>query len=148
MSSMVTSDTREALISACYLKANQFRELPMKRNILSIFGILIIAGAAYAAPWAQTYPLKGATVSVTNQQVNTVWMPEVVLWKFTAATNAALTVSRVSQGNTYLIGSLTVTNASTVVWIPEADFPFEYGDALQMNSTVTNGQIQIIRKGN
>jgi len=120
----------------------------MKRNILSIFGLLIIAGAVYAAPWAQTYPLKGSTVAVTNQQVNTVWMPEVVLWKFTSATNAALTVSRVSQGNTYLIGSLTVTNASTVVWIPEADFPFEYGDALQMTSTVTNGQIQIIRKGN
>jgi len=120
----------------------------MKRNILSLFGFLIIAGAAYAAPWAQTYPLKGATVTVTNQQVNTVWMPEVVLWKFTAATNAALTVSRVSQGSTYLIGSLTVTNASTVVWISEADFPFEYGDALQMTSTVTNGQIQIIRKGN
>jgi len=120
----------------------------MRRIILSILGLLIVAGAAYAAPWAQTYPLKGATVAVTNQQVNTVWMPEVVLWKFTAATNAVLTVSRVSQGITYLIGSLSVTNASTVVWIPEADFPFEYGDALQMTSTVTNGQIQIIRKGN
>ena len=120
----------------------------MKRSILSIFGFLIIAGAVYAAPWAQTYPLKGSTVAVTNQQVNTVWIPEVVLWKFTAATNAALTVSRVSQGNTYLIGSLSVTNASTVVWIPEADFPFEYGDALQLSSTVTNGQVQIIRKGN
>ena len=120
----------------------------MRRNIFTILGLLMFAGAVYAAPWAQTYPLKAATISVTNQQVNTVWMPEVVLWKFTAATNAALTVSRVSQGNTYLIGSLTVTNASTVVWIPEADFPFEYGDALQMTSTVTNGQIQIIRKGN
>jgi hypothetical protein len=120
----------------------------MKRSILSIFGFLIIAGAVYAAPWAQTYPLKGSTVAVTNQQFNTVWMPEVVLWKFTAATNAALTVSRVSQGNTYLIGSLSVTNAGTVVWIPEADFPFEYGDALQLSSTVTNGQAQIIRKGN
>ena len=75
MSLMGTFDTREALISACYLKANQCRELPMTRSILSIFGFLIIAGAVYAAPWAQTYPLKGATVSVTNQQVNTVWPP-------------------------------------------------------------------------
>lgn len=119
----------------------------MRCITLSVLGLLIVAGAVYAAPWAQIYPLKGSTVAVTNQQVNTVWMPEVVLWKFTAATNAALTVSRVSQGNTYLIGSLTVTNASTVVWIPEADFPFEYGDVLQMTSTATNGQIQIIRKG-
>ncbi|MEI6789471.1 MAG: hypothetical protein WCL49_13420 [bacterium] len=120
----------------------------MKRNIFTILGMLTVAGVVYAAPWAQTYPLKGATVAVTNQHLNTVWMPEVVLWKFAVATNATLTVSRVSQGNTYLIGSLSVTNASTVVWIPEADFPFEYGDALQLSSTVTNGQVQIIRKGN
>jgi len=120
----------------------------MKRNILTILGLLMVAGVVYAAPWAQTYPLNGATVAVTNQQANSVWMPEVVLWKFTAATNAALTVSRVSQGNTYLIGSLTATNVSTVVWIPEADYPFEYGDALQLTSTMTNGHVQIIRKGN
>jgi hypothetical protein len=118
------------------------------KNLFTILGILAVAGVVYAAPWAQTYQLGGSTVSVTNQQFNTVWMPEVVLWKFAAATNATLTVSRVSQGNTYLIGSLSVTNASTVVWIPEADFPFEYGDALQLSSTVTNGQVQIIRKGN
>jgi hypothetical protein len=120
----------------------------MKRNIFTILGMVAVAGVVYAAPWAQTYPLKGSTVAVTNQHLNTVWMPEVVLWKFAAATNATLTVSRVSQGNTYLIGSLSVTNASTVVWISEADYPFEYGDALQLTSTVTNGQVQIIRKGN
>ncbi len=118
------------------------------KNLFTILGILAVAGVVYAAPWAQTYSLQGATVAVTNQQANSVWMPEAVLWKFAAATNATLTVSRVSQGNTYLIGSLSVTNASTVVWIPEADFPFEYGDALQLSSTVTNGQVQIIRKGN
>jgi hypothetical protein len=92
--------------------------------------------------------MNSVTVAVTNQQANSVWIPEVVLWKFTMATNAALTVSRVSQGNTYLIGNITVTNASTVVWIPEADYPFEYEDALQLTSTVTNGQIQIIRRVN
>jgi hypothetical protein len=53
----------------------------------------------------------------------------------------------VSQGNTYLIGSLSVTNASTVVWIPEADFPIEYGDALELGSSVTNGVMQLIRNG-
>ena len=118
------------------------------KNLFAILGMLAVAGGVFAAPWAQTYPLKGSTVAVTNQQFNTVWIPEVVLWKFSTATNATLTVSRVSQGNTYLIGSLIVTNTSTVVWIPEADFPFEYGDALQLSSSSTNGQVQIIRKGN
>jgi hypothetical protein len=120
----------------------------VKRNILTILGLLMVVGVVYAAPWAQTYQMNSVTVAVTNQQANSVWIPEVVLWKFTMATNAALTVSRVSQGNTYLIGNITVTNASTVVWIPEADYPFEYEDALQLTSTVTNGQIQIIRRVN
>ena len=119
----------------------------MKRSVLSIIGLLIFASAVYGAPWAQTYPLIGTSIMLTNQQVNSVWVPEMVLWKFTAATNATLTVSRVSQGNTYLIGSLSVTNASTVVWMPEADFPFEYGEALELGSSVTNGVMQLIRKG-
>ena len=118
------------------------------KYLFAIVGIVAVAGAVHAAPWAQTYPLMGASVAVTNQQANSVWMPEVVLWKFTAATNATLTVTRVSQGNTYLIGSLSVTNASTVVWMPEADFPFEYGEALELGSSVTNGVMQLIRKGN
>ena len=120
----------------------------MKRNIFTVLGLFLVAGAVCAAPWAQTYPLKGSPVALTNLQSHSVWMPEVVLWKFVKATNAVLTVSRVSQGNTYLIGNLSVTNASTVIWIPEVDCPFEYGDALQLTSTVTNGQVQIIRKVN
>jgi hypothetical protein len=120
----------------------------MKRNIFIILGLLMIAGVVYAAPWARTYPLNGATVAVTNQQANSAWMPVAVLWKFTMATNVSLTVSRVSQGDTYLIGNVTITNASTVIWIPEADYPFECGDALHLTSTVTNGQVQIIRNGN
>ena len=120
----------------------------MKRNVFTILMLLMVAGAAYAAPWAQTYPLNGSLIMLTNQQVNTVWMPVTVLWKFPANTNATLTVSRVSQGNTYLIGNLPVTNASTVIWVPEVEYPFEFGDVLQLTSSVTNAHVQIIRKGN
>lgn len=119
----------------------------MKRNIFIILEFLMVATMVDAAPWAQTYPLNGSTFAITNQQANSVWMPEVVLWKFPTSTNAALTVSRVSQGNTFLIGNISVTNATTVAWIPEADYPFDYGDSLQFSCTVTTGQVQIIRKG-
>ncbi len=120
----------------------------MKRNVCLILVLLMVAGVAYAAPWAQTYPLNGTTIMLTNQQVNTVWMPVTVLWKFSTGTNATLTVSRVSQGHTFLIGNLPVTNASTVIWVPEVEYPFEYGDVLQLTSTVPNVQVQIIRRGN
>ena len=120
----------------------------MKRNICMILGLLVATRVACAAPWAQTYSLNGSMASVTNQQANNVWMPAAVLWKFPTATNATLTVWRVSQGNAYLLGNLSATNASTVIWVPDAEYPFEYGDVLQVTSTVPNGQVQIIRKGN
>ena len=119
----------------------------MRRNIFTILGLLMFAGAVYAAPWAQTYPQSGTTILLTNQQANSVWVPVTVLWKFPAGTNATLTVSRVSQGNTYLIGNLAVTNSSTVIWVPEVEYPFEFGDVLQLTSTVTNSHVQVIRKG-
>ena len=120
----------------------------MKNSVLSIFGLLLVASAVYGAPWAQTYPLNGTNIMLTNQQVNSVWVPVTVLWKFAKDTNATLTVSRESQGNTFLIGNLSVTNASTVIWVPEVEYPFEFGDVLKLTSTVPNVQVQIIRKGN
>ena len=84
----------------------------MKRNFFTILMLLMVAGLSYGAPWAQTYPLNGTTIMLTNQQVNTVWIPVTVLWKFQTVTNATLTVSRVSQGNTFLIGNLPVTNGA------------------------------------
>ena len=119
----------------------------MRRNIFTILWLLMFAGAVYAAPWAKTYPQSGTTILLTNQQANSVWVPVTVLWKFPAGTNATLTVSRVSQGNTYLIGNLAVTNSSTVIWVPEVEYPFEFGDVLQLTSTVTNSHVQVIRKG-
>jgi hypothetical protein len=122
--------------------------ITMKRNIFTILVLLKVAGAAYAASWAQTYPLNGSMIMLTNQQANTAWIPVTVLWKFSTDTNVTLTVSRVSQGNTYLIGNLSVTNTSTVIWVPEVEYPFEFGDILQVTSSVPNVQVQIIRKGN
>lgn len=119
----------------------------MRHNIFAILGLLMIVSVVYAAPWAQTYPMNGETITLTNQQANSVWMPVVVLWKFSPATNATLSVSRESQGNTYLLGKLSTTNACTIIWVPEADYPFQFGDVLQVTSTVTNGLVQIIRKG-
>ena len=118
----------------------------MRRSVLMI-GAMLIAAVVCAAPWAETYPLRGTTVAVTNGQANSVWMPVAVLWKFAPATNAVVTVTRISQGNSFELGTLSVTNAKTVIWIPEVEYPFEYGDVLQVSSTETNSQVQVIRKG-
>jgi hypothetical protein len=106
----------------------------------------MFATVVWAAPWAKTYSLGTGSVTVTNAQANSVWCPVAVLWSFTEATTGTVTASRTSQGNTYLLGRLVVSNASTVIWVAEADYPFEQGDVLVLTSTVTNGAAQVILK--
>ncbi len=118
----------------------------MRRNMGVVWVLVMLATMAWAAPWAKTYSLATATVAVTNDQVNSVWCPVAVLWSFTEATTGTVTASRTSQGNTYLLGRLVVSNASTVIWVAEADYPFEQGDVLVLTSTVTNGAAQVILK--
>ena len=118
----------------------------MKRLMIA-FVMVAVAGAAVAAPWASTESLEGGSVAVTNGQANSVWAPVAVLWKFAVATNAALVVSRASQGGTFLLSSQNVANASTAIWIAEAPYPFASGDVLRVTSSATNGVVQIIRKG-
>lgn len=125
----------------------------MKRVVLMIakfiagFLVVLPVAALAGGGWSSTYPLAGGTVSLTNTQANSGWAPVAVLWAFDGATNATLTVQRVSQGHTYLLGLHSVTNGSSALWIPEADYPFAEGDALTVSSTATNGSVQVIRKG-
>ena len=120
----------------------------MRTNRLLIGVLLCAATAVCAAPWAKTYSLAPATVAVTNEQANSVWAPVAVLWSFPEATTGTVTASRASQGNTYLLSQYAVSNtvASTVIWVAEASYPFEYGDVLVLTSSDTNGVVQVIRK--
>jgi len=102
----------------------------MKRTAVEIGWALMLAGAlavrtaVAGGGWATTHPLAGGTVALTNTQANSVWVPVAVLWRYPAATNAALTVERASQSNTFVLGVLALTNAAGAVWIPETDYPF------------------------
>ena len=107
---------------------------------LPIFGM---AGGG----WAGTYSLVDRSVALTNEQANSTWVPVAVLWRFDVATNAAITVERVSQGNAFVLGVASVSNATCAVWVPEAEYPFAVGDVLRIGCTVTNGVVQVIRKG-
>ncbi len=120
------------------------------RSILAaVVGIVLLAACAALAGggWATTHPLAGGTVALTNSQANTAWAPVAVLWKFNAATNATVTVERVSQSNSFLLGFASLSNATSAVWVPEADYPFILGEVLRIGSSATNGLVQVIRKG-
>ena len=73
-------------------------------------------------------------------------MPVAVLFQFDAETNSVMSVERVSQSNTFVLGAANVSNVTSTVWVPEAEYPFDYGDLLRVTSSATNGQVQIIRR--
>jgi len=114
----------------------------------AVVGVVLAAGVAVAGDgWAVTYPLAGGLVGVTNGQANTTWVPVAVLWAFPQPTNAVLSVRRVSQGNSYVLGSYAISNGTSAVWVPEADYPFVFGETLEITSSVPVGYVQVIRKG-
>ena len=118
----------------------------MKRWMAMVALGLMAAGAIAGGAWSTTYTLQGGAVAVTNAQANSVWVPVAVLWRFSAVTNATVTVERVSQGNTFALGCMAATNAASAIWLPEADYPFGVGDVLRVASTA-GGAVQLIRRG-
>ena len=118
----------------------------MKRLIV-VLAVAIAAHAAWAGGWTSTYSLTGGTVGVTNTQANSSWAPVSVMLTFNQASSGTAEVRRVSQGYSFLLANCAFSNVSTVVWVPDAEFVFTLGDALEIRSTVTGGVVQVIRKG-
>lgn len=115
-----------------------------------LLGVAVLAAgvAARADGWATTYSLSSGSVVVSNDQANSSWTAVAVLWKFSGTTNALLTVERACQGTSFVLSQFLASNTASVVWVPEAPYPFSFGDALVLGSSCTNGQVQVIRKGN
>jgi hypothetical protein len=122
------------------------RRVPMKRLIVVLF-LAVVAGVAWAGGWSVTYSLAGGEVGVTNTQANSSWVPVSVLLAFTAPGTGTTEVWRVSGEHSFRLSNCVFTNMTTVVWVPDAQYPFGQGEALVIRSSVTNGVVQIIRKG-
>ena len=120
----------------------------MKRLFLAMLLVaMFLPMAGMAGGAATSYRLSSGMVALTNTQANSSWVPVAILWKFDGVTNAVARVERVSQGDTYLLGVLTIPSGMCVVWVPEVSYPFAQGDVLRIVSSVTNGVVQVILKG-
>jgi len=117
------------------------------KKLVVILGIACAAQLAAAGSIASTHPLAKGTVALTNTQVNSVWIPVAVLVSFPTPNTGSFQVWRSSQAHSYLLDSCTFTNVSTVIWEPNVNFPFTLGEALVIRSSITNGFVQVIRKG-
>ena len=100
-----------------------------------------------AAGIATTHSLNSGAVAITNTEKRSSWVPVALLFRFTAPASGAITVERRTGSTAFLLTGCTLSNNQHAVWVPEADIPFNENDSLLVTSTITNGTVEIIRKG-
>ena len=107
---------------------------------------LLCCCAAIAGGFSKTYSLNAGEVIVTNNQKRSCWVPSALLFHFTEPVDTTVSIKRRSKGHEYLLSKTTFINTQDIVWIPEADYPFNFGDALIVTITATSGTLEIIQR--
>lgn len=123
-----------------------FRVFGAFRGLALCSMLLALCCVAYAGGYSKTYSLGGGTVTVSNDQKRSSWVPVALLFHFTEPVNPTVSIKRLSDGNEFLLSTVTLTNVQDVTWIPEADYPFNYGDSLVISTTATNGTLELIQR--
>ena len=116
-------------------------------HLSSFVLMLALCASSSAAGIATTHSLATGTVAITNTEKRSSWVPVALLFRFTAPTSGTITVERRTGSTAFLLTGCTLSNNQHAVWVPEADIPFNENDALNITSTITNGTVEIIRKG-
>ncbi len=115
--------------------------------VLLTGAVLALAAAAYGGGFAHTFALAGGTVAITNTQANSNWVPISVMLRYDAPASGSAAVRRESHGHAFVLAATGFTNVSTLVWVPSIQYPFNEGDVLIVESSATNGVVQVLRRG-
>jgi hypothetical protein len=99
-----------------------------------------------ASGMSSVHSLAEGSVSITNTQKHSSWVPVALLFKFDAPATGTITVERITGSTAFLLTSCSVSNNLSAVWIPETAVPFNLNDELSITSTITNATVEIIRK--
>jgi hypothetical protein len=118
----------------------------MKKLSLCFLCLFVATSVVLAAGFSKTYSLSSGSVTVANTQKRSCWVPVALLFHFSEPTDPTITVKRLSDGNEYLLSTVTLTNVQDVTWIPGADYPFNYGDTLVITTTATAGTLELIQR--
>ena len=120
------------------------KRIPKVRFLVPI--ALLCCCVTFAGGFSKTYSLSAGEVVVTNNQKRSCWFPVALLFHFAEPVDSAVSIKRLSDGAEYLLSTVALTNVQDVTWIPEADYPFNFGDSLVISSTATNGTLEIIQR--
>lgn len=119
----------------------------MRAGICAVMVLLGLPYALSAGGFGHTYAIGNGTVAITNTQANSSWAPVSVLIRYAGPSTGAASVTRRSQDHAFTLAYCAFTNVTTIVWVPDVAYPFVYGDALVIHSSVTNGVVQVLRRG-
>ena len=106
-----------------------------------------LAGVVWAEGYSQTFGLGDGNVVVSNSQANSSWVTVSVAIRYDVSSTGTAEVRRVSQGVNTVLGWCTFTNVTSLVWVPDSSYSFGYGDALVIKTSVSNGVLQVTRRG-
>ena len=115
--------------------------------IVLISSFALLCQPLLAAGIASTHSLNSGTVELANTQKRSSWVPVALLFKFDDPATGTITVERRTGSTAFLLTSCAVPNNQHAVWVPEAAIPFNENESLFITSTITNGTVEIIRKG-
>ena len=123
------------------------------KNRLSSFIVLLssfvlLCQPSFAGGMSSLHSLDSGSVTITNTQKRSSWVPVALLFRFDAPATGTITVERGTGSTAFLLTSCVLSNNLHAVWVPDADIPFNLNEILSITSTVTNGTVEIIRKGN
>ena len=124
-------------------QVSRFRSLPVLCLLISVLCL-----PAYAAGFSKTYSLSTGTITVENTQKRSSWAPVAILIHYTGSVDTTITIKRINNGNEYLLSTVTLTGVQDVTWIPDADYPFNFGDSLVISTTATGGTLELIQRSN
>ena len=109
---------------------------------------LCLCPLSYASGISSIHSLESGSVSITNTQKNSAWYPVAILFRFDAPATGTITVTRQTDGTTFQLTTVDLSDNLYAVWILEAPITFKLNDVLEVTSTVTDGTVEIIRKAN
>ncbi len=134
-------------LSLCSLRSFAANKMCPRRMLpLGFLCLFVAISTVLAGGFSKTFSLNTGEVVVTNNQKRSSWMPVAILFHFTEPVGTTVSIKRVSKGEEFLLSTVTLTHVQDITWIPEADYPFNFGDSLIISSTATTGTLEIIQR--
>lgn len=118
------------------------------KSMVFLFALcaLLYSPCANAAGLSSVHSLTTGTVSITNTQTHSSWVPVAVLFSFDEPVAATITITRQTGAASFQLATVELTDNQFAVWLPEAPYTFNLNDVLVVTSTASGGTIEIIRK--